>query len=157
MINEPALKYLEDFTPGETETIDGYLVTTEEIIDFAKKWDPQPMHIDPKAAQTSNYGGLIASGAHLIAIAVRQLVARPARIATIGVLGLDQVRFLEPARPGDVIRLVRECIEARPSNSRSDRGVVRNQVTLSNQHDKRLLTYTDALLVARYPSGTIGK
>jgi acyl dehydratase len=152
VINRPTVKYLEDFRPGTNETIDGYLLTAEEMIDFAKKWDPQPMHTDPEAAKGSNYGGLIASGAYLMAIAVHQLVTGPVRVATIGALGLDEVRFLEPARPGDVISVTSECIETRLSNSKPDRGVVRNRITLCNQRGKTLLSYIDTLLVARRPA-----
>ena len=152
MGNDLHMRYLEDFKPGETETIDGYLLTEEEIISFAQKWDPQPMHIDPEAAKTSHFGGLIAAGAHLMAIGVHQLYARPTRPAVIGVMGLDHVRFLEPARPGDLIALLRECIEVRPSRSKPDRGVVRNRVTLINQHGKSLLRYEDTILVLRRPS-----
>lgn len=145
------MKYFEDITLGESESIDGYVITAEEITEFARKWDPQPMHVDPNAAQKSNFGGLIASGAHLIAIVVRQLVTSSTPIAVIGALGLDEVRFLEPVRPGDVIRLTRECIEVSPSTSKPDRGVVRNRITLSNQHGKRVLSYVDTLLVLRRP------
>jgi acyl dehydratase len=149
MLNEPGMKYCEDFTVDEIETIDGYLITAEDIISFAQQWDPQPQHTDPKKAQASHFGGLIASGAHLIAIAVHQLFSHPPRLATIGVVGLDDVKFLEPARPGDVVSLTRKCIEVRSSRAKPDRGVVRNKITLSNQDGKHLLSYVDTILVKR--------
>lgn len=148
MNNEPK-RYFEDFTVGEIETIDGYRITVEEMIDFAKKWDPQPMHIDPEAAKASRHGGLIASGAYLMAISVHQLVTLPMPTATIGALGVDEMRFLGPARPGDTITVTRECLDVHPSKSKPDRGVVRNRITLSNQDGKPLLTYIDTLLIAR--------
>jgi len=148
------MKYFEDFVVGETETIGGYLITAEEIVTFAQKWDPQPMHVDSEMAQASSFGGLIASGVHLIAIALHQLITRPTRVAIIGALGLDKLRFLEPARPGDVIKLTRECIKTHPSNSKPDRGVVRNKITLTNQDGKHLLNYIDTILVERRPSPT---
>ena len=146
------MKYFEEFTPGDTETTEGYQVTVEEIIDFAMKWDPQPMHTDPDAAKASGFGGLVASGVHLIAMAVRLLVTRPTHAAVIGALGVDQLRFLHPARPGDVVKVTIECMEARPSSTKADRGVVRSRVTLRNQRGEDLLTYVDALLVARRPA-----
>jgi acyl dehydratase len=156
VLKASCMKYLEDFTLGETEIIDGYLITAEEIISFAQKWDPQPMHTDPKVAQTSSFGGLIASGVHLIAIAVHQLVTSPTPVATIGAVGVDHLRFLEPGRPGDVVRVSSECIEVRPSNSNPDRGVVRNKVILVNQDGKHLLSYVAILLISRRPQPTSG-
>ena len=145
------MKYFEEFTPGDAETTEGYQVTAEEIIDFARKWDPQPMHTDPDAALASGFGGLVASGVHLIAMTVRLLVTRPTHASVIGALGLDQFRFLHPVRPGDVVRVTIECLGARPSSTKPDRGVVRSRVTLRNQRGEDLLTYVDALLVARRP------
>lgn len=145
------MKYFEDFREGETATTRGYELGASEIIDFARRWDPQPMHIDPAAASALPQGGIIASGAHLLAISVRQLVTQHDQVAVIAGLSWDEVRFLHPAHPGDVLSLTRECIEVRPSRSKSDRGIVRNRITLRNQDDDELLSYVDTLLVARRP------
>jgi acyl dehydratase len=150
--SEVGLKYLEDFVPGEVETVGEYLLTQEEIIEYASKWDPLYFHIDPVAADNSVFSGLVAAGTHLIAISVLQLVTHQPRVCVLAGLGWDEVRFLGPARPGDSLTLFRECIEIRPSTSKPDRGVVKNRLTLSNQNGQPLLSYVDTLLVAKRPS-----
>ena len=146
------MKYFEDFIPGEVEKVGEHQLTQEEIIEYARKWDPQFFHIDPKAAANSVFQGLIAAGTHLLAITVLHLVEHQPRVSVMAGLGWDEVRFLGPARPGDTLTLYRECIEIRPSTSKDDRGVVRNRLTLSNQKGEVLLRYMDTILVARRPS-----
>lgn len=143
------MRYLEDFQTSEIETIPGYALSASEIVEFGRAWDPQPMHTDPDAAKTLPFGGLVASGLHLLAIAVRQLVSQPGHVAVIAGLSVDEVRFLRPARPGDTLTVTRECIEARASDTKPDRGIVRNRITLLNQHDEVVLSYVDTLLVWR--------
>ena len=145
------MKYFEDFVLGEVEKVGEYNLTQEEIIEFGKKWDPQPFHIDPVAADKSVFSGLVAAGIHLIAITVLQLIIHQPRVSVLAGLGWDEVRFLDPARPGDTLTLFRECIEIRPSTSKLDRGVVRNRLTLSNQNGQSLLSYVDTILVAKRP------
>lgn len=145
------MKYLEDFREGETETVGGYSLDAPQVVEFARQWDPQPMHTDPDAARQLPAGSLIASGAHLLSITVRLLVTRPNPVAVIAGVSWDEVRFLKPARPGDVLSLTRECIEARPSSSKLDRGTVRNRITLRNQNGDALLSYIDTIIVARRP------
>lgn len=147
------MKYLEDFHAGETEKVGEHYLTQEEIIEYAKKWDPQSFHTDPEAARNSVFRGLSAAGTHLIAITVLHLVTHQPRVSVLALLGWDEVRFLGPARPGDVLTLHRECLEVRPSGSKPDRGVVRNRLTLSNQEGQTLLSYVDTILVARRPKG----
>jgi acyl dehydratase len=145
------MKYFEDFASGETEVKDGWPLTEAEIIGFARQWDPQPQHVDPEAAKALPLAGLIAAGTHLLALCVRQMVTGQKRIAVIAAMGWDEVRFLAPARPGDVLTLTRTCLEARASASKSDRGIVRNEITLTNQHGQAVLRFVDAILVRRRP------
>jgi len=152
-MGEISMKYLEDFVLGEVEKVGEYLLTQEEIIEFGKKWDPQFFHIDPEAADKSVFSGLIAAGAHLVAITVLQLVTHQPRVSVLAGLGWDEVRFLGPARPGDTLTLFRECLEIRPSTSKLDRGIVRNRLTLGNQNGQPVLSYVDTILVAKRPSG----
>jgi acyl dehydratase len=142
-------KYFEDFIPGTVVTIGTYSVTSEEITEYAKRWDPQPVHIDPDAARESHFGGLIACGSHVFAISVRLIVAQNPQVAVIAVLGCDKVRFTHPVRPGDILTLHIECIETRPSRSKADRGVVRNRITLINQNGEQVLSYIDTILVLK--------
>ena len=148
------MKYLEDFVLGEVEKVGEHHLTQEEVIEFGKKWDPQFFHIDPEAANKSVFQGLIAAGTHLIAITVLHLITHEPRVSVLAGLGWDEVRFLEPARPGDTLTLFRECLEIRPSTSKFDRGVVRNRLTLSNQKGQSLLSYVDTIMVAKRPSGS---
>jgi acyl dehydratase len=139
--------YFEDFTPGEVLTLGAHSVTADEIIEYAKKWDPQPRHIDPEAAKESSFGGLVASGAHIFAISVRLLVTQNPLVAVIAVVGCDKVRFTQAVRPGDVLTSYFECVETRPSRTKADRGIVRNKVTLVNQNGEQVLSYIDTILV----------
>jgi acyl dehydratase len=148
------MKYLEDFSPGERETLGSHRLSAEEIVEFARQWDPQAMHTDSEAAASSAFSGLIASGAHLVALSIRLLIEQADRAAVIAGLGWDEVRFLEPARPGDRLTATRTCLEARPSASRPGAGVVRNRITLENQHGHTVLSYADAILVAARPAGS---
>lgn len=146
------MKYLEDFVLGEVEKVGEHLLTQEEIIEYAKRWDPQFFHIDPEAANKSVFQGLTAAGTHLIAITVLHLVTHQPRVSVLAALGWDDVRFLGPARPDDTLTLTRECLEIRPSKSKLDRGIVRNKLTLNNQKGQSLLSYVDTILVAKRPS-----
>ena len=146
------MKYLEDFVLGEVEKVGEHLLTQEDIIEYAKKWVPHFFHTDPEAANKSVFKGLTAAGTHLIAITVLHLVTHQPSVSVIAALGWDEVRFLGPARPGDVLTLFRECLEIRPSTSKPDRGVVKNRLTLRNQQGQSLLSYIDTTLVAKRPS-----
>lgn len=142
------MKYFEDFAVGEAATVGAHLVTEQELVAFARAWDPQPTHIDLDAAARSPFGGLIASGVHVIAISVRLLVTSAEEpVAVVAALGWDHVRFLAPVHVGDTLTLTRRCIEARPSQSHPERGVVRNVLFLTNQSGVRVLSYEDSILV----------
>lgn len=147
------MKYLEDFVPGEVEALGDYALSQEEILEFGRRWDPQPFHTDPAAAAHSTFSGLVAAGTHIMAISVLLLVSHPPQVAILSGLGWEEVRFLGPARPCDVLTVSRECLEARPSASRPDCGVVRNRITLTNQRGQPVLSYVDAILVSRRPAG----
>jgi len=146
------VKYLEDFVPGEVETVGDHSISPDEIIEYGKAWDPQPIHIGSESAAAAEFGGLVAAGTHLVAITVLKLVTHLPKVAIIAGLGWDQVRFHRPARPGDKLTVTRECLDVRPSKSKNDRGVVRNRITLTNQAGELVLSYIDAILVARRPA-----
>ena len=145
------MKYLEDFVPGEVETVGDHSILPDEIIEYGKAWDPQPIHIGSESTAVTEFGGLVAAGTHLVAITVLKLVTHLPKVAIIAGLGWDEVRFHRPARPGDKLTVTRECLDVRPSKSKNDRGVVRNRITLTNQAGELVLSYIDAILVARRP------
>ena len=148
--------FFEDFVPGECVIVGSHDVTTQELIQFASTWDPQPKHTDPISAQESQFKGLIAPGTYTMAISVRLLVASSVHpIAVVAALGWDQVRFQAPVRPGDTLTLSRRCIEARSSESRPEMGIVRNEVIVVNQAGTPVLTFQDSILVFKRSSGNV--
>jgi acyl dehydratase len=124
----------EDFVPGSVRTFGTVLVKEEEIIEFARRYDPQVFHTDPVAARKTPYGGLVASGWHTAAMAMRLIVEHHlSQVASAGSPGVDEVRWLKPVRPGDELSVRVTVLEARRSESKPDRGVVRSLVEVLNQ------------------------
>ncbi|QSG06812.1 MaoC family dehydratase [Halapricum desulfuricans] len=107
--------YFEDITVGETETFGSYTVSREEILEFARQYDPQPFHVDGEAAAESQFGGLVASGWHTAAMTMRVLVdGFLERAATRGALGVDELRWYDPVRPGDTLSARTEVVATEP-------------------------------------------
>lgn len=146
------MKHFEDFVVGETEKVGEYHLSANDIISFAKQWDPQFFHIDAEAAKKSVFSGLIAAGTHLISISVLKLVTHQPKVSVLAALGWDEVRFRSPARPGDKLTIFRECLETRPSKSKSDSGIVKNRITICNGNNQLLISYVDSILVAKRTS-----
>ena len=112
-----------------------------EIIDFARQFDPQPFHVDPVAAKDSFFKGLIASGWHTCAIAMRLMVDKyVARSASLGSPGLDNIRWLAPVRAGDTISYRRTTTASRPSESKPDIGLVHSRWEAVNQRGEKVMT-----------------
>jgi acyl dehydratase len=133
--------YFEDFVVGDTSTLPERRVSQEEMIAFAREFDPQPFHVDPEAAKHSIYGGLIASGWHTCSLAMRMMCdSYLLDTASLGSPGVDQIRWLKPVRPGDTLRGERITTEARVSKSKPDRGLVTSEWKIYNQHDELVLT-----------------
>lgn len=145
--------YFEDFKIGEkTADTDEYLVTEEEILEFGRRWDQAPYHIDKEAAQNSVFGGLVAPGAFIMAIQTWLLHRQEDTTAALGRLGSEELRFPNPVRPGDRISLSMECVDKRESQSNPERGIVTNAISLTNQNGEPVLTLKDTILVAKKPS-----
>jgi acyl dehydratase len=139
----------EDFAPGQIYDCGEHLLTADEIIAFAREYDPQPQHVDPAAAETGMLGGLIASGWHLCAISMRMIVDHVfGRSTSLGSPGVDEVQWRRPARPGDRLRLKVEVLETRPSASRSDRGLVRFRVDMT-RGEQRVMFWTSTVMFGR--------
>ncbi|WP_293029684.1 MaoC family dehydratase [Natronococcus sp.] len=121
-------RYYEDLTVGDVFETGGYTVTKEEIVEFAEQFDPQPFHVDEEAAAESMFGELVASGLHTLCLSVRLFVTDVVQgedgVANMGGLGMDDLRWHEPVRPGATLRVRVEVLEKNPSESRSDRGYV---------------------------------
>ncbi|WP_458209966.1 MaoC family dehydratase [Haladaptatus sp. NG-SE-30] len=139
-----------DVTVGDVEEFGRYEVTKAEIIEFAQQYDPQPFHIDEKAAAESEYDGLIASGWHTCAMTMRMLVDNQlAEDGSLGSPGVDEVRFRRPVRPGDVLSVRTEVTGKRPLESDPSRGLVTSHVETLNQDDADVLTMDTTMFVRR--------
>jgi len=127
-------RYFEDYLPGAVFECGHIAVSEAEIIEFAGRYDPQDMHLDPEAAARGRFGGLVASG-WLTAAMVMRLIAENflSKGTSLASPGIDELRWLKPVRPGDVLRIRVTVVEATPSRSRSDRGMVRSFVEALNQ------------------------
>ena len=127
--------YFEDFHAGQVIELGSKLVDEAEVIDFASKFDPQPFHVDAEAASKSIYGGVIASGWHTCAMMMRLIVdGMMAASSSMGSPGLDNVRWLQPVRPGDTLAVRYETVKVKASDSKPDRGVVWSKWVARNQH-----------------------
>lgn len=133
--------YLEDFKVGTwRESTESYLVTEDEIIEVARRWDPQPFHIDREAASDSLFGGLVACSAHLFAIASWLAHHMEDPTAAVAGLGWDKIRIHAPVMAGDEISCRVQCLESRPSSSQPGCGVITVFNELYNQREE--LVYT---------------
>lgn len=144
---EPKALYFEDYEPGFEMQGGAYLVTEEEILEFGRRFDPQPIHNDREAAAKSRFGGLIAPGSLTFAIRNalnNQLPGRPALIAGLGVERMD---LTTPVRPDDVLSLRFVVLERRLSKSRPDSGIITLKHTVENQNGEAVLEMTSRMMV----------
>jgi acyl dehydratase len=143
--------YLEDLEAGQVFRGSTRIkVTVEDIVRFAREYDPQPFHLDDKTAKESIFGGLAASGWHTAAMTMRLLVDGDCRIAggLIG-LGFEEMRWPRPVWPGDELRVQSEILEKRESKSRQDQGLVKLRNSTFNQHDEPVQVSIGTLIVPR--------
>ena len=133
--------YFEDFQVGQIYELGSYTVSEEQILTFAREFDPQPFHVDRALAAESIYGGIIASGLHTASIFMRLLYdGLLCRSASMGSPGQDELRWLRPVRPGDTLTARGTVEELIPSKSKPDRGLVRKSYEVLNQHGEKVMT-----------------
>lgn len=146
------MRYFEDFKAGDVIELGSRTVTRDEIVAFAREFDPQPFHLDEEAAKRSIYGGLLASGWHTTALFMRIFYDGLVRdFASMGSPGIDEIRWPKPVRPGDTLSGRFTVLESTPSRSKPDRGVVRSLCELRNQHGEVVLTLVGMSLIGRRP------
>jgi acyl dehydratase len=143
--------YFEDAEMGTSCTSGPYLVTKNEIIQFAKQYDPVPRHLDEEAAARSVFGGLTASSAHTFSIFILLTTRLQPRLHVLAGMGWDELRLPNAVRPGDEVDLESTVLEMRESKSKSDRGIVRTRVLLRNQRRETVMECYSNILVARRP------
>jgi acyl dehydratase len=135
-------RYFEDYIPGSAFEFGTIFVEEAEIIDFAKRFDPQDMHVDAESAARGPFGGLIASGWHTAGLAMRLLVDHyVSKVASLASPGVDEVRWTRPVRPRDSLRIRVSVLEARRSQSKPDRGLVRTLVEVFNQNREVVMSF----------------
>lgn len=141
--------YFEDFEPGTTRQLGSFSLSEEEIIEFAEQYDPQPFHVDPAAARESVFGGLVASGWQTAGMCMRLLVeGMVGDAASMGAIGLDELTWSAPVRPGDSIYVENEILAVRPSSSRDDRGYVRSR-TVGRRGGEPVISWVGVNIIGR--------
>lgn len=130
--------YFEDLQVGQFQSFGRYEVTRDEVTEFASQYDPQPFHLDDEAAAQTHFGKLSASGWHTCAMTMRMLVDNMSdvRQASLGSPGIDNLRWIKPVYPGDVLRVETELLEKRRSKSKPDLGLFKSRSRTINQHDE---------------------
>lgn len=142
--------YLEDLHAGDRFGSDTIEVTKESIIAFAREFDPQPFHLDTRAAEQSIFEGLSASGWHTAAMSMKLFITGELKLAggSVG-LGVDELRWPRPVRPGDILRLETEILDTRASRSKPDRGIIRIRNVTTNQRGEVVQTFMAFVMVRR--------
>jgi acyl dehydratase len=144
--------YFEDFEPGQDIDLGTRTVTEDEIVAFARDFDPQPFHVDRAAAADSIYGSVIASGWHTCGMMMRMVVdGLLNRSASMGSPGLDGVRWLAPVRAGDTLNVRYRTVQVKASTSKPDRGVVWSKWVAINQHGETVCTVEGMGMFGRRP------
>jgi acyl dehydratase len=146
-------RWFDDFTVGEQLAFGDYLITEEEIVDFARRYDPQPFHLDHEAARASHFGGLVASGWMTSSVLMRLMVDHfIPRQASMGSPGVDEIRWVKPVRPGDRLSARLEVADCVPSRSKPDRGVVHTRWQVLNQDGEVVMTMRGMGMYRRRPA-----
>jgi acyl dehydratase len=148
------MRYWEDMEAGAETTFGSYEVTREEVLEFARKYDPQPFHLSDEAAAKTHFGRIAASGWHTCAMTMA-VIARYVvndEQAGLGAPGVDELRWLKPVYPGDTLTVRGRILDATPSRSKPDIGSIRTMTTVTNQEDVPVLTFTSIVLMRRRPA-----
>jgi len=141
-------RWFEDYVPGAVHDLGSVVVDEQEVIAFARQFDPQPFHLDKERAEESVFGGLIASGWHTACMAMRLIVDHYlSEASSEGSPGIDELRWLRPVRPGDQLTVRITILDARRSRSRPERGIVRSQIDTLNQDGEVVMHLTSSIFI----------
>jgi acyl dehydratase len=142
-VNDHGLRYFEDYVLGTSYECGSFSVDAGSIVSFAREFDPQSFHVDPVAAADGPFGGLIASGWHTAALTMRLLVENYlSPEASLGGAGVDEIRWPDPVRPGDTLRVRATVVEARRSGSKPDRGIIKTLIETTNSDSRIVMRCT---------------
>jgi acyl dehydratase len=152
--SEPSThRYFEDYAPGVTHQFGSIAVEEDEVIRFARRYDPQPFHTDPEAARSSIYGGLIASGWHTAGLMMRLAVEHYfSDVSSLGSPAVDELRWPRPVRPGDTLSVRATVLAARRSQSKPDRGIVHTFIEVLNQRGDVVMSAKAVNLIKTRPA-----
>ena len=145
--------YWEDVEIGAETCFGSYAVTREEVLEFARKYDPQPFHLSDEAAAKTHFGRIAASGWHTTAMTMKVIVAHLSEHeqAGLGSPGVDELRWLKPVYPGDTISVRGTIVGKTPSRSKPEIGTIRTQTIVTNQDDVEVMRYTSIVMMRRRP------
>jgi acyl dehydratase len=146
-------RYFEDITDGEQLKCQNVIVTREDIIAFAKKFDPQPFHTNEDAAEESIFGGLIASSLHILSACTRAVVEAQGDVAILSGVGMDEAKMFNPVRPGDTLSIKAWWTDLKRSRSKPDHGFAAIQCKVMNQNGEPVIEYGYRYLLACKNSG----
>ena len=149
------MQYYEDLVVGTRQSFGRYEVTRDEVIAFAEKFDPQAFHLSDEAAAGTHFGRLSASGWHTCAMTMAMLVENLKSVdqAGLGSPGIDELKWLRPVYPGDVLRCESELVDKRVSASRPEMGIFKTRLTVFNQDDVAVMSYRSNGLIRTRPTG----
>jgi acyl dehydratase len=147
------MQYFEDLEVGAETYFGSYDVTREEILEFARKYDPQPFHLSDEEAAKTHFGRIAASGWHTCAMTMAVVARRVVdqEQAGLGSPGIDELRWRRPVYPGDTLHVRGKIVEKRPSRSKPQIGSFRSEMTVINQDDQAVMTFTSIVLIRRRP------
>ena len=147
-------RYFEDYVEGDVHSFGSVAVEADEIMEFAKRYDPQAFHTDPEAAKQTPFRGLIASGWQTVGLMMRLYVEHYlTHIASLASPGIDELRWLKPVRPGDTLSVRVTVLKATPSRSKPDRGAVTSFIEVFNQANEAVMTLKAVNMIARRTPG----
>ena len=150
-----AMIYFEDLEVGSETHFGSYDVTREEVLEFARKYDPQPFHLSDEAAAKTHFGRLSASGWHTCAMTmavIARYVVKDEQ-AGLGSPGVDELRWLKPVYPGDTLHVRGKIVDKTPSRSKPEIGSFRTETLVTNQNDEAVMRFTSIVLIRRRPEG----
>jgi acyl dehydratase len=151
--NDGRMIYFEDLEVGAETDFGSYDVTREEVLEFARKYDPQPFHLSDEAAAKTHFGRLSASGWHTAAMTMAVIARRVVEQeqAGLGSPGIDELRWLKPVYPGDTLHVRGKIIDKTPSRSRPEMGSFRTETTVTNQDGVPVMRFQSIVLIRRRP------
>ena len=148
------MQYFEDLEIGAETYFGSYDVTRDEILEFARKYDPQPFHLSDEEAAKTHFGRIAASGWHTCAMTMA-VIARHVvdeEQAGLGSPGIDELRWRRPVFPGDTLNVRGKIVDKTPSRSRPDIGSFRSETVVTNQDDQPVMTFTSIVLIRKRPT-----